>query len=189
MSLTVKVFDNSLGAIESARGSYSITLTISSGSWTGTKSGTTTAGILNISNLRILSTGTFSIIASSQGVRSGTSASISVSNVVHSIELSSTTLTPTVNFEFTLTATLKGEDQNLFTGLCQTSITETGGSVISGTISTPTSTGTVAFQIYFSTIGQKIIQATCNSVVGSITLTAVKLALKFLSVNPAVITT
>lgn len=187
MSLTVKVYDNSLSTIESARGSYSITLTLSSGSWTGTKTGNTQSGLLNISNLRILTTGAFTITASSPGVASGTSASISITNLIHSIELASSTLTPSVNFEFTLTATLKGEDQNLFTGTCQTSLSETGGSTISGTTSKITTTGTLTYQVYFSTIGDKVVQAACSGVTGSISLTVTTLALKITSVNPAVI--
>ena len=102
--------------------------------------------------------------------------------------LVSSNLSPSINFEFEVTASLYGEDGNLFTGSCQISLTESGGSTIYGTTSMQTSTGTAVFSIYFSTLGNKILIASCSSITVNLAIAVSDLSLKITSIAPSVIT-
>lgn len=102
---------------------------------------------------------------------------------------------PSEHFSFTITATIKGEDGNAFIGSCVASLTESGGSVISGTTSITTTTGTAIFSIYFTSLGAKTITCTCPAVgsspgtSASVSLTVLTDYLKVITYTPLVIFT
>src|SRR5207244_2600311 len=113
-------------------------------------------GQITFTNLRILSKGTYNIIATSAGITSVTStSSASIINYAYSISLTSSTLSPSANFDFTLTALLKGEDSNTFTGSCTVAFTENSGAVLYPASSIMTSTGSAILTIYMTAVGSK----------------------------------
>jgi len=183
--VTVGVYDNSGTTLEISRGPYSIALSLSP---TGTFSGTTTAstsgtpGFKTFSNLRILTWNTFTLTASSTSITSAVSAQFTTINYVHTIAITSSTSTPSVNFAFTLTFTIKGEDTNAFTGVCSLSLSESGNS-LAGSLTGNISGGSGNLVVYFTTSGSKTVVATCPSVspssavTATINLTALKLKL------------
>ena len=112
------------------------------------------------SNLRILSDGWFLIKASSLGIASVNTSAFSVRNYAYSIDLSSTTLNPSANFTFNLTASIYAEDGKLFNNSCVLTLNSNSNQIF-GTNSLMTSTGISIFQIYFNSVGQNIITCTC----------------------------
>ena len=157
-SVTVGVYDSTGASLESLRGPYSISLSLSpSGTFSASVSGTTSGGTLTLSSLRILSAGTYTLTASSSTITSATSGSFTVANYVYSMTLSVPSSSPSVNFSFTVTATLKGEDSAAYTGACSLTLASTG---VAGTLTASNSAGTATFSIYFPTIGTKTITVT-----------------------------
>ena len=186
-AVTVAVYDYSGTTIESLRGVYSITLSLTpSGSFSGTLTGSTTSGQYTFTGLTVLSKGTFTIVASSAGITSDTSQTIMISNAVSSVSLSSSTLTPSAYFDFTITTTIKGNDNNLYTDSCTITLSESGGSAILGNTIATTSNGTAYFYIYFASIGSKIILATVSGTTGSLGITVQTNNLKIISLTPTV---
>ena len=112
---------------------------------------------MTLSSLRILSAGTYTLTASSSTITSGTSVSFTVTNYVYSMTLSVPSISPSVNFSFTVTATLKGEDTAAYTGACSLTLASTGAA---GTLTASNNAGTATFSIYFPTIGTKTITVT-----------------------------
>ena len=199
-ALAVGVYDNSGASLESNVGIYSVTLSIAaspaasvsvSGTWTGSTAG----GVLAFSGLRVLSKGSFIISVSSSGLSSVSTSSFSVYNYVYTITLTSSSPTPTAYFSFTVSASLKGEDSQPYSGTCAISMVEAGGSTIFGTRSGTVTSGSAAFSIYFSNTGSKTIRATCPasesspSISGSVTVDIQSLKLKITSLTPTVMTT
>lgn len=109
------------------------------------------------------------------------------------MSLTTSIQTPTVNFSFTLTATLLGEDSQPYTGTCTVSLTEST-STLTGALSSSNSAGQATFSVYFTSAGaNKIITASCpayNSyplVSTTLTLTSLIQLLKIGSFSPVVI--
>ena len=106
--------------------------------------------------------------------------------------LATSNSSPSAYFNFAITATIKGEDTNAFIGSCVASLTETS-SVISGTTSIATTTGTAVFTIYFNSLGSKTITCTCPAVgsspgtSASVALTVMINYLAILSFTPLVL--
>ena len=96
--------------------------------------------------------------ASSPTMVSGTSVAATVVNYVYTMAVVASTYSPSVNFAFTVTVSLYGEDTNAFTGTCTTSLT---GSNLAGTLSAATSTGTATLSVYFTSVGGFSITASC----------------------------
>ena len=182
-SINIGVYDNSGINLETNVGIYIVSLNLSpTGSFSGMISGTTSSGVITLSNLRILSAGTFNIIVSSAGITSATSSSLTITNYVYAISLASSTSTPTANFPFTITVTLKGEDNNLFTGISTTVLT--CANTLSGITSLSNSGGTVTFSIYFTSLGSQVITATSSSITGNITISVLSEILKIITFTP-----
>jgi hypothetical protein len=102
-------------------------------------------------------------------------------------------MTPTMNFLFTITATLKGEDTTAFTGACTVGLSESAA-VLTGELSKANSGGTATFSVYFLAVtSNRIITASCPAsgsyplVSTTITLTSLTLILKIGSFTPIVI--
>ena len=160
-SLTVGVYDHLGSNIETNRGPYSITLSLTpTGTFSGTVTGSTTNGVITFTSLRILSQNTFTLTASSTGVTSAVSTSFSVVNYAFTITLTTSNSSPSRNFAFTITATINGEDGNAFTGACTLGLTESTSAML-GTTTATTSTGTATLSIYMVSLGQKTITGTC----------------------------
>lgn len=155
-----------------------------SGSFSGTTVQTTSSGTATFTNLRILSAGSLSIQATCTDMVSVTSIQTTITNYAYQITLSSTNLSPTVNFLFTLSITIKGEDLALFKGSCAITLT---GSNLAGALTGSTSTGQLSLQPYFTTTGSKTITATCPasgsspSVSGQLSFTVLVQVLKITS--------
>lgn len=192
--MTVGVYDNTGTNLETLRGPYTISLSLTpTGSLAGTLSGSTSSGSIIFSSIRIKSAGSFSIVASSSGVTSAQTTVLTVKNYVYTISLTSSTSTPSVNFGFTLTGTLNGEDGNLFIRSCTVTLTEATSS-LAGTTFLTTSTGTASFAVYLTKVGTVSIVATCPAedsspaVSGTISITAQTLILKITSFTPVILT-
>jgi hypothetical protein len=164
--VTVTVKDSSSSTTESNFGSYHIDLSLSnSGVFSGTTSGQTTSGVLTLSSLYILSSNSFTITASSTntGVSSITSSSFTVTNSAKSIALTASTTTPSMNFLFSVTAAVTGDDNTPFLGGCSFTLTGTSlaGAPASAT-TTSTSTGQLTLSsLYMTATGSKTLTGTC----------------------------
>ena len=146
-----------------------------------------------MTNLRILSAGTLTLTAACTGITSWTTSSFVNINYAYQITLATSITTPTVNFSFTITATIKGEDLNAFTGTCAATVTENLGTSVYGTTTGSNTSGTLAFSIYLAATGGKTIVVTCAAVgaspavSGSIGVTLMQEKLIVASVSPVVI--
>lgn len=196
-SLTIGVYDSNGSSLESTRGEYVVSITISPSSGSLNTAGTTSItavtslGIKAFDNLRILSGGTFKLVVSSSGITSIDSWNIVVTNYAYSMNAVSSTLIPTVNFDFTITVDLKGEDNLAFLRSCTIALSDgLNPTTLAGENSLSTSTGTKAFTFYFTSSGTKTITASCSetsdgsALTQSIDLTANKLKLIITSFTP-----
>lgn len=191
--MTITVKDNSGTNTETLRGPYPITLTISnSGVFTGVVSLSTSSGAISFSSLRILSRGTYVITAASSiaGVNSISTSSFSVINYPHTVTLTTSNSTPSKNFLFTITATIKAEDSAAYTGSCTLTLT---GTSLAGTLSGTTSTGTLALSnVYVTATGLVTITGTCPAVdsntakSGTVDVTVGSIILKIATFTPTV---
>lgn len=187
--MSVSVYDSTGSTVESSRGPYSITISLSP---TGTKVGTwvlnTVSGIASFSSLRIISGSTYTLTSTSTGITSATS-SLTITSYLYSITLTSTNSSPSVGFLFTINGSLKNEDGTSFTSSCSMTLTESSGT-IAGTITGSNSGGSVSFSVYFTAIGTKTISTSCPAsgsfpqVVGSVSVTVLTLILKITSFTP-----
>lgn len=165
----------------------SITLSLSpTGGLSGTLTGTTSSGSVTFTGLRILSAGSFSVVASFETMSSVSTSPLTIQNFLYSIEIACGSDTQTVVFPFTVTVTLKGEDDEVFIGTDTVTLTESGGSAIIGTASMSAVSGIASFLIYFTTSGLKTIVATCNSFSVNLLLTLVEAKLKITNFTPIV---
>jgi hypothetical protein len=79
------------------------------------------------------------------------------------MEITSSTTTPTVNFDFTITVTLKGEDQRNYVLSCAVTISDgLTPTTLGGTTSITTTTGQAVFTSYFKSSGTKTITVSCS---------------------------
>ena len=178
--MTVGVYDVSGVNLETARGSYPVTLTLSSsGVFAGTHSGQTSSGEVTFNSLRILSAGTFSITASSTSITSAILSSLSITNYVYSITLTPSSASASVNFSFNIAVILLGEDLNAFPGTCTITLAEATAS-LQGTTSLAITGGSGSMSVYLTSIGDKSIVATCPGISPSpvVTQTTVVTALQ-----------
>lgn len=181
-SVTVKVYDNAGSILENVFGVYAITLSLSpSGVFAGTVSGNTSLGTITFSNIRILSAGSLQIVASSSGVTSALSSAIPITNSVYTVS-AATSSEVSINFDLAVTVTLRGEDNNLFTGsgtvvlTCPTSFV--------GVSSLSNSSGVVVFSIYFSQTGSMTLTSTSNGKTSSVVVNVNSNILKITSYSP-----
>lgn len=134
---------------------------------------------------------TYTITASSTGITSASQSAITIINYVYAIALQSSVASPDANFDFTIIATFRGEDNNLFTTSCTSYLTGTPS--VAGTSSLTTSSGSSIYTVHFSTSGSKTITVTVLAsgsspeVSQTISLTALSNALKITSPSPAVL--
>lgn len=197
-SVTVQVCSNDGGTIESSRGPYSISLSISpSGSISGSvigntiSTGITGAGTKTFTGLRILTMGDFVLTASSSSIESADSSSFNIENYPYTIALVTSTATPSKNFEFTISATIKGEDNQLYTGTCAFTLTESTSSML-GSTSTAITTGEGDLIIYMNSLGEKTITGKCPTlgsnpeISSTISVTVLTCILKITSFTPTV---
>ena len=189
-SITVGVYDCTSSNLETIQ-NYIINLSLTgSGVLYGGSPLTTSGGTVDFTGLRILSAGSISIIVSSDNIASISSSVMTIANYVYTIEVTSNNPSPSANFIFTITATLEGEDHNLYTGTAIVLISTSpanNGLGISGSSSITTTNGIATFNVYFNSFGSKTITATCNSITGTLTLTILEQALKITNINPTVI--
>jgi hypothetical protein len=85
----------------------------------------TVSGVASFLGLRILSGDYFTLTAKANDMVSAVSTDFYVENFVYAVEIVSDNNSPSLNFTFILTVTLKGEDNLLFPGTCTVSLSET----------------------------------------------------------------
>ena len=155
------MYSSDQNSLESVRGPYTITLTLSpSGVLSGSNSKPTSGGSYAFTPLRILSAGTFTISIASAGLASISSTQVTVANYAYHIALTPSNPTPSMSFSFTITAVITAEDNNPFLGSCTVGLTESTGCLV-GSTSVTTITGTANLPIYCTSTGPKTIYATC----------------------------
>lgn len=199
--VTAGVYNSAGTALETNLGSYTITLSLNpTGTISGTFSGTTSSGEKTYTGLRVLSSGTFYIEATAIDLVTGsTTSTVVVTNYVTSITLVTSNSTPSKNFGVTITATLKGEDNNAFTGICTLSLSDSLNAMTaySGSFSQSNNAGTVIFYAYFTSVGLRTITAstsgsvalTTGTVSSTTQITVQNLSLRIVSLSPLVIFT
>ena len=144
---------------------YTISLSLSPyGEFLIGESQLTENGIAVFENLRILSGGTYDIVPNSEGITLLTHYQVSISNYVHQIVLTSSTQTITANFSIDVEIELYAEDGSFYNGTCDLVLTENGGSQVFWEDSFSIHNGTANLNIYFKSIGEKVLNATCPSV-------------------------
>lgn len=184
VSITVDVYDNSGTTIESSRGPYTVSLALSpTGTISGTSSGPTSAGTITFSSIRITSAGTFAIVASSTNISPAQTNSVTIKNYAYTITLTGPASNPSVNFDFTVSVTIKGEDTNAFLRSCVLTLSEVANS-LGGTLTQAVTTGSTSFTVYLKSAGTFSIVGTCPAedsspaVTGSVAVTALTLILQ-----------
>lgn len=151
----------------------------------------TTSGEYTFNNLRILSLGTFKLIISSTGMTSVETSNMSIINYAYSMTIEASTTTPTVNFDFTLTVAIKGEDNLSFLRSCTIAITDNlSPTMLAGENNLATTSGSQDFIVYFKTSGSKTVTASCpetgtaTSLTQTINITPAQLKLVISSFTP-----
>ena len=130
-------------------------------------------------------------MASSPGITPDTSPSFTVVNYVYTITTSATTTTPTVNFLFTITANLFGQDGNPFLGSCAATVTE-ANSNIQGELANTITTGSGTFSIYVTAIGKWSVVTSCPAsgsspaIYSTLSITGLPEKLKISDISPIV---
>jgi hypothetical protein len=185
VSLVVGVYDNSGTTVESSRGPYTVALNLSpTGTISGTSSGSTSSGQITFSSIRITSAGTFSIVATSSTITQAQTSTVTIKNYVYTITLTGPVSNPSVNFDFSITATLKGEDTNTFLRSCVLTLSEVANN-LGGTLTQAITTGSYTFTVYLKTVGTFNIIGTCPAedsspaVTGTVSVTSLILILRF----------
>ena len=191
--VTVEILNEQETSVESLRGPYLVTLSLSpDGVIHGSLSMYTVNGIANFTNLRILSHNTFTITASSSGILSESTSSFSVINYpyfVNLIHVSSNTISR--YFDTTYAVDVLGEDNRTFTESCTLHVSSSDHSINFISITDPSTSnyqGQIVF--YSNTTGQKTLTATCTYESQSATNTTefevLSESLKIISVHPTV---
>lgn len=149
-------------SVESIIGPYSITLALNdtSGVVSGNTPMNTVSGVATFTGLRLLTMNYFILTASYTDMISADSSAFYVENYVYSVVLS-VGASPSLNFDFVLTVTLKGEDNALFKETCTVTLTESSSSLQGTTLSKDITGGTGTFDVYLSSLGTKTVVATC----------------------------
>ena len=189
--VTVEILNEQETSVESLRGPYLVTLSLSpDGVIHGSLSMYTVNGIANFTNLRILSHNTFTITASSSGILSESTSSFSVINYpyfVNLIHVSSNTISR--YFDTTYAVDVLGEDNRTFTEGCSLDVSSSDHSINIISIVSP-SISNYEIVFYSNTTGQKTLTATCTYESQSATNTTefevLSESLKIVSVHPTV---
>ena len=178
--VTVKVQSSLSGAVESLNGPYSVSLAFSpTAVYEGAAQGYTQSGVVTFPNLRVVSKGSFSLVASCTGTTSGSVSIGPLSTFAYSLSAAASSLTPSANFPFTLTVTVNSEDSSLFTGSLTIAISSDSAFV--GTSSLENASGTSVFTLRFSVPGGKYLRITAGSLASSMIITVLPCILKVTS--------
>lgn len=169
------------------RGEFTINFSLTpSGTLTGTLSGNTVDRLLTISNFKVTTIGTYSLLASYSNLVSATSAQFTISPVaLTTIILSSDNSSPSAYISFTLTAFLYDQSSNYWKTSSSVLITSSPITIF-GTLSQSTSTGIATFSVYFKTFGTTTITATSGSKSGTVVVNCLKNQIKITTVTPTV---
>lgn len=154
----------------------------------GTWTASTTSGVASFSNLRIKNGGTFTLTANCIDLNPATTI-IAIEKSSYSIALSSSSLSPSVGFIVTISATLKHPDGKNYISGCDMTLVDNSSSMI-GTTSGSNSAGFIGFNVYFATEGVKTLSASCPETesylqaTATLTITVLKLSLKIALFTP-----
>jgi hypothetical protein len=171
--------------VETVRGPYAVSLSLTpTGTLVTTVSGNTASGTITFSNLKVLTAGTFSIVAASTSITPATSSTFSVVNYVTTVSISADNTAPSANFPVVLTVRIYGDDSNYYVSSASVSISESTSSMVVGSNTATTSTGQATFSVYFTSSGSKSVVATCSSKTSSVAIAVSANRLKFDSISP-----
>ena len=184
--MTIGVYDGSTGTIiVNAQCYYSISISTTA-AISGITSGlTSTGGLLTLSDLSIAAAGTYAITATSLGIDEAMTDSFTLFGGPYSISLVTSNAYPLVNCPFTIYATLKRSDQNLYTGAVDITLVN---SYLSGTLTEPNSAGTATITVQLTQSGSTTIIASSSVGIAtsSIVENALNAFLKITSFSPIV---
>ena len=154
-------------------GSYSITLAIvpNDGVISGTTVKTSTSGVATFSGLRILSSGTYKITATSDPILSAESELFTIENFITDLEVSVSKNVVYAYERFQLTSKLYGEDEKPFILPAQIFITEINSSLINGNVNLTTQTGTSITNLYFYESGEKTLIISADEIDVTVSIT------------------
>ena len=170
-SVIVGVYNHDGTILKINHGSYTIAISlIGNGLIIGTLSHTIVSGAATFSGLRILSRGTFNINATSDNVISALSSSLSITNFPYNMSLTTSNASPRTLDDFLITVSIYGEDDNLYTGTCNITISENSGESILGTTTVSINTGIATFTIAFNNSGSKTLKAEVDSISNTISV-------------------
>ena len=182
----MSVYNSEESQIETAYGPYTISVALSpTGTLTSTSSPTLN-GVASFTNIRILSAGTFNIVASSGDMSQGTSQSVTITNFVYRTTITTNAI-QTVAFPFSVEVRVKGEDLQLFTGSASITLYRQENGVDTTLATDTVTSGIKIFTVTETSVGIKTYKATGNGISETVTFTVVISKLKISSVTPQVI--
>lgn len=186
---SVSVYINDESVIVGTGDEFSISIELDpAGGLTGTLVETSSSCVSSYSGLKVTTNGTYRLKATCTDCYTGYSLSFTVNSLVLStIELTSSTTTPSAYFYLTITATLKDQVSDLWSN--SETVVLTDNSKFYGTNSVTASSGTCTYSIYFYSSGTYSLVASSSGVTGTITITVLKNSLKITSLSPTVIPT
>lgn len=184
-SLSIGVYDNSGTTLESQYNTYPISISLITGTLSGLQQKSTTSGATSFTSLRVLSSGTFTILAESPSLTSVSTLPFTVSNSPYSLSIESSSSSPSSYFGFTLTVTIYGEDSALYLGSASIVLTESTNT-IRGQLSATTTTGSSNLVIYFVSSGSKTVRVTVGSVFQNVVVNVLQSKLKIVKLSPIV---
>lgn len=187
--LDVAVYDYDGINLLTAHGPFTITLSLSptpTPTLSGTTSKSTSSGQVSFSSLQISSPGSFTLISSSPDFISDSYSTLSISPLsLFRINLIPSTFSPSLNFDFTVTANLFDQVDQTWTGL--ESLTLSGDFDLSPQTKS-TNTGSASFTLSGRHSGSLVL--TCvnagGTVQGQVTVNVLKNKIVISSVTPEV---
>lgn len=120
------------------------------------------SGEHTFNNLKILTTGTFTLEVSSTDMTTVQTDPLIIINYAKTMTITSSNLTPSVNLDFTINVALKGDDNEDFIRTC--SVTLSDGltpTTLAGETTLDITTGSKDFIVYFTQSGVKSLVASC----------------------------
>ena len=186
-SVTVFVYDNSLGFKETRFGEYLVSLSIQSpGKLAGVVSKSSKNGEVSFTDLRILSSGTFNIQASSAGLGSGESLSIQVLAAPFKLTAFAPASRLSPYFSFEIAIEVRSEDLSLVAEPYSVQVSERQSQAFIGDSTVSIVSGAGSCSLYFLTSGSKSLRFSLQGISTSLEVFIEKLVVKILKLDPTV---
>ena len=182
--VTVKVYDNGLSTVESTRGSYSITLSLSTGTLVGTTTLTSSSGIAVFAGLMITTSGNHQVLATCSTMNDDYSDTLTIDGLgLSSLAVSIDRLSESANTDFVVTVNLKDQSGGTWSSPCSITLSS-DGTLLGAT--TGTASGSLSLTVYSTSTGTLTITATSGSKSDSSSIEILSNSLKIESLSPTV---